>query len=109
LAAHFQAIERAPDEREVWMDLGWYHHARRQWAQTYGAVCQCLSITARPEHYLASEESWDHKPHELAAISASQIGLMDAAKEHITTAIRMAPRHPHLKALAEKMGFKDIV
>ena len=108
LAAHFQAIERAPREREVWMDLGWYYHGHNKWAQAYGAVCQCLSITDRPEHYLSSDEVWDHKPHELAAMNAIELGLTAVAKEHMITAIRMSPRYPHLKALAAKMGFEDI-
>lgn len=104
LLAHLKSIEIAPKEREVWMDLGWYYQSRGDWVQAYGVVSQALSLTQRPEHYLAAEEAWGFKIHELASACAAQIGLVDKAREHITTAMKLGPNIPHLKRLAAKLG-----
>lgn len=104
LSMHFQAIETAPGEREMWLDLGWYHHGREQWAQAYGAVIQGLSISGRPEHYLSTEEAWGYKIHDLAALCAFKLGMTDAAQQHIKTALRMAPHVEHVQRSAQNMG-----
>lgn len=104
LAMHFAAIQEAPLEREMWLDLGWYHNGREQWAQAYGAVIQGLSISGRPEHYLTTEEAWGYKIHDLAALCAFKLGMKEAAQKHIKTALRMAPHLDHLKRSAQNMG-----
>lgn len=103
IVEHYRSIEAAPKEREMWMDLGWYHHARNQWAQAYGAVCQALTIGTRPEHYLASEESWGFKIHELATICAVKLGMIGKAKEHIEVAIRLGSGAPHLARMKAQL------
>ncbi len=109
LAAHFKSIEIAPRERECWLDFAWYYHARKQWPQAYGVITQCLSITNRPEHYLANEEAWGYKVHELASLCAYKLGMMERARGHIMTAIKMGgPGMPHLVAQAHLLGLKDV-
>ncbi len=108
LAAHFKSVEVAPRERECWMDFAWYYHAREQWAQAYGVISQCLSITNRPEHYLAGEEAWGYKVHELASLCAFKLGMIDRSREHIVTAIKLGPGVLHLVKQADRLGLKDV-
>lgn len=104
LSCHFKSIELAPKEREMWMDMAWYHHARKQWVQAYGAVMQALTITNRPEHYLASEEAWGYKIHELACTCAVHMGMTSKAADHIMMAVRFGPTIPHLRQQAARLG-----
>lgn len=103
LADHFRSVEVAPKEREGWMDMAWYHHARQQWPQAYGAVCQAMTISTRPEHYLANEEAWGFKIHELATICTVKMGMISKAKEHIEVAIRLGYGAPHLERMKAQL------
>lgn len=96
LMMHMASIKEAPKEREMWMDLAWYHHSRDQWPEAYGAVSQALRITHRPEHYLTMAEAWGYKIHELASLCAIKLGLMKIAEQQIRTAMRIAPDAQHL-------------
>lgn len=104
LTAHYAAIQEAPGEREVWLDLGWFHASRHEWEQVYGAAVQAISITHRPEHYLAGPEAWGHKVYELAAQAAHILGIKEKAQDHIRTAKRLAPDMEHINQLLRIYG-----
>lgn len=98
LQAHMLSIDAAPQERECWLDLAWFYTGRKAYPQAYGAVCQALTITAKPEHYLISEEAWGHTIHVLAATCAKEMGSIARAKEHLQTATRIAPTNKQVQA-----------
>ncbi len=104
LASHMLSITCAPREREPWLDLAWYYHADKQWEAAYLAVLECLKLTTRPEHYLATAEAWGYKVHELAALGATKLQLWKQANDHIAMAIKLAPDVKHLKRTAEQIA-----
>jgi len=106
LSMHFKAIESCPWEREVWMDLAWYHQGRDEWAQAYGAIVQCLSITAKPEHYLVSHEAWGAKAHDLASLCAFKLEIHEKAQAHVVDALKLEPTSEHLQQRARRLGVK---
>ena len=109
LGMHYKAIECMPGDRDCWLDLAWYYHAKHRWPQAYGAVMQCVSITRRPEHYLATDDAWGYKPWELASLCATKMGMPQTAKEHLQMAIRIAPYVKHLQDVAARLGLNKNV
>lgn len=103
ITAHYQSLQEAPAEREGWLDLAWFYSGRKQHAQAYGAVCQALTITTRPEHYLTADEAWGHVIHKLAALCANELGAVDRAREHLRLALKIAPTNQHLQQIAAKL------
>ena len=70
-----RAAAEAPDRREAWVELALLHYHTQQWASCHAAALRALAISERPLEYLCEEFAWGALPHDLAAISAWQLGL----------------------------------
>jgi glycosyltransferase involved in cell wall biosynthesis len=81
-----RAAAECPGRREAWVDLAKYYHGMSDWPSCYSASVRALSIKEKPLEYICDQEAWGSMPHDLAALSAYQMKLYDAAVEHGTAA-----------------------
>ena len=103
-----KAVETAPKERAIWLDLAWFHKSCNDIERAYFAVAHALTIDQRPEHYLTTSQAWDHRIYELAAFCAKEMGLLKHAKQHIRIAQQMAPHVASVNTLhAELINMDD--
>lgn len=93
-----QAVEECPNRREALVDLAQYYYDKQMWAQCYQASCNALLITDRPLEYLNEEHAWGCLPHDLAAISAYQLGNYKEAVEQGTAALNLSPQDERLQS-----------
>jgi tetratricopeptide (TPR) repeat protein len=92
-----RAIEEAPETREPWVAMAELHYKMERWPDCYAAALRALSIEKRDEVYTQDPEVWAWKPHDLAAISAWNMGLVSEAKRHGATAVNLAPDDERLR------------
>lgn len=86
----------APQMREPWIALADACYRRGMWEECLGAALCALRITERPYTYSSREESWGSKPHDLAAIAAFRLGMMDEARKHGQRAVELEPENERL-------------
>lgn len=103
-SAYLQAVTIAPKEREVWLELAYFHAAINEIDLAYYACCQGLRITTRPEHYLTTNYAWGYRLYDLAARCAWNLGYEDQAREHARIAVTMAPDEQHVVETAKGLG-----
>ena len=92
---HLAAAE-APNTREPWCELAMMLYHQRRWAECFAASIRALQIVDRDYVYTCDPAVWDHWPHDLASISAYQLGLLDVALEQAELAVAATPDDPRL-------------
>ena len=90
------ASGEAPDFREPWVDLAHQYYLKKDWKNCLKSAVRALKITEKPLVYLNEAESWGAKPHDLAAISAFNLGKISLAVEHGRIAAELDPNDPRL-------------
>lgn len=93
-----KACAEAPERREGWVDLAQYYYDTQQWLSCYSAAKRALAITDKPLDYICEPLPWGETPHDLAAISAWNIGLYKEAIRHGETALSLKPTDARLSS-----------
>lgn len=106
LAYYMEACRIAPEQREPWIEVAQFHAAAESWPQAYGAVCQALAITVRPDHYLTREDAWNHVPHDMAGLFSFKLDAKDRFRKHVGDALQLAPHDAELRKKAQRFGIK---
>lgn len=83
--------------REPIMDLARYHYDRKEWKKCFDLCQKAISITSRPDSYITQSENYGSLPHDLAAVSAWNLGLKSAALEHAQLALGFDSDNVRLK------------
>lgn len=91
-----RAAAEAPHRREPWVDLARHYHDTHNWPACYGAALRALAIIDKPLEYLCEDDAWGYLPHDLAALAAYHLGLIDQAAQHGRDALAIAPDNPRL-------------
>lgn len=91
-----KAVAEDPDRRETWVDLASYYYNNQQWSECHYAIERALRITERSLDYLSEAEAWGAYPHDIGAVAAWHIGLVDLAVERTRTAIGLSPSDTRL-------------
>lgn len=91
-----RAAAETPDRREPWVDLAMLYYQRRDWSSCYASSLRALRVTERPLEYLCDEHAWGAAPHDLAAISAWNLGLDAVA--HGESALEHSPDDHRLRS-----------
>ena len=86
-----KAAAEAPNTREPWCELALECYVQHRWAECYGAAMSALAITKRELVYTVDPVVWGSQPHDLAAISAWNLGLADEAVKHGKNALELDP------------------
>lgn len=91
-----RACAEAPNTREPWVDLALAAYKRERWAECYSSATTALAIKDKELVYTCEPAVWTEQPHDLAAISAYNLGLFAVALTHGTIAAEMAPENQRL-------------
>ena len=91
LAWFRKATAEAADTREPWSELAMICYLTKRWAECFGAALTCLSIKDRQLVYTVDPLVWGAQPHDMAAISAWNLGLFEIALDHCKMAIEIEP------------------
>lgn len=87
----------APHRREVWLDLAEHFHSNSDWQNLFWACSNGLRSTWRTNSYLDDRHAWSFRLHDLGAIAAWHLNVMDLAVEWGTEAVKLDPGNERLK------------
>ena len=73
-------------------------YRQQNWQAAMGAALRALDIKDRELVYTVDPEVWGYQPHDIAAISAWNLGLKDIAIEQGQLAVDKAPNDGRLIA-----------
>jgi glycosyltransferase involved in cell wall biosynthesis len=92
------AAYEAPNTREPWAELATLFYRQGRWEECLATSMKGLRITNREMVYTVDLEVWGPKLHDLAAISAYNLGLYQIAENHGKIALDLAPDDERLKS-----------
>jgi glycosyltransferase involved in cell wall biosynthesis len=92
------AASEAPDTREPWCELAMLYYRQERWPECYAASYRALMITDRTLVYTCDPAVWGHWPHDLASISAWNMGMKDTAIKQAQFAVEKSPNDERLIA-----------
>jgi glycosyltransferase involved in cell wall biosynthesis len=92
------AAGEAPNTREPWCELAMLYYRQHRWPDCYAAAMRALEIKDRHMVYTCDPAVWGHWAHDLAAISAWNMGLKGVAREQAKLAVELSPEDPRLQA-----------
>ena len=92
------AASEAPNTREPWCELAMLMYRQSRWEECFAYAMRTLRITDREKVYTCDPEVWGHKAHDLAAISAWNLGLKDIAAQQGKIAAELAPFDDRLQS-----------
>jgi glycosyltransferase involved in cell wall biosynthesis len=92
-----RCVATAPERREGWRDLAQHLYAHSKWISCYAACSEALSITQGTNSYLDTADVWGPHLHDLAAISAWNMGLKSESEAHAQAAVNLAPDDQRLQ------------
>lgn len=92
-----RACAEAPYRREPWVDLAMFYYEQRNWPACYSASVNALRLVEKPLEYLCEAEAWGALPHDLAAVSAWNLGLKLVALDHGSDALALSPDDSRLR------------
>ena len=98
-----RACSEAEHTREPWCELARLCYLTSRWAEGFGAAMTCLSITKREKIYTMDPAVWGWMPHDLAAVCAWNLGLVDIAREQGELALEFDPSDMRLRRNVELM------
>lgn len=96
-AYHMAAME-APNTREPWCELAMLMYRQARWEECFAFCMRALRIKDREMVYTCDPAVWGHWAHDLAAISAWNMGLKDLALGQARLALEKSPNDERLKA-----------
>lgn len=92
-----KAIQEDPNRREPKVELANYAYLTKDWELCYAQSTDALKIKEKPLDYLCEDFAWKDLPHDLASISAWNLGRVDEAIEQVILAIDHNPTDDRLK------------
>jgi glycosyltransferase involved in cell wall biosynthesis len=94
---HRLAVAEAPETRETWTELAMICYRVGLWQECYSAASSALAIKDKALVYTMDPKVWQELPHDLCAIAAFKLGLVDIAREQIALALTHAPDDTRLQ------------
>lgn len=83
------ACLETPTHREPFVELARHYYGTSEWSDCYKYAKKAIAITNHPMDYSCTEEAWGWLPHDLAAISAWNLGLREESVAHARDALKM--------------------
>ncbi len=92
-----RAVAEWPYGRECWVELAQHYQDVKNWAGMFDAANRALSIVNRGDLYLTEAVMWGWLPHDLLALAAGNLDMMNIAVQHGQIAVDMAPEDERLR------------
>lgn len=86
-----RAIAEDSSVRDTWCDLALSCYSKKMWNECYAAAESALKIKHRQLIYTIDPSTWGALPHDLASISAWNLGFKEKAIEHAQEAVLHSP------------------
>jgi len=93
---YHQAAAEAPNTREPWCELALLMYRQSRWAECYAYSQRALGIKHRDLVYTCDPTVWGHWAHDLASISAWQLGMKEESLEQAKLAVELSPNDQRL-------------
>lgn len=91
-----RAIHEDRGRREAYVDLAMHRYDEQNWRGCFEAARTALKITERPLDYISEAFAWGSTAHDLAALSAYNLGYYQEAKYHGMEALKISPYEDRL-------------
>jgi tetratricopeptide (TPR) repeat protein len=91
-----KAIKEDPNRREPKVELANYAYLIEDWQLCYDQSTEALKIKEKPLDYLCEDFAWKDLPHDLASISAWNLGKTQEAIDQVILAISYNPKNTRL-------------
>lgn len=91
----------SPHRREIWLDLAEHYHSEADWENLFWACSNGIRKTRRTNSYLDDGNAWGFRLHDLGAIAAWRLNVVDLAIEWGTEALTLDPNNERLKSNLE--------
>jgi glycosyltransferase involved in cell wall biosynthesis len=92
-----KAIQEDPSRREAKVELARHAYFTKDWELCYTQSLEALAIKEKPLDYLCEEFAWKDLPHDLASISAWNLGKTQEAIDQVVLAIEHNPKDARLR------------
>lgn len=92
-----KAAAEAPNTREPWCELAMLLYRQQRWEECFAYSMRALQIKNRELVYTCDPAVWGHWAHDLASISAWNLGLKEIALEQAKWAVRCSPHDERLR------------
>ena len=90
------------ERREPLVELAMHYYSKSDWTNCYEKAIRALQIKEKPLDYLCEDFAWGYLPHDLASISAWNLGKKDEAIEHERRALELEPND---RRMLENLAF----
>lgn len=101
---YFRAAAEAPATREPWVALANMFYTQNRWADCYTASLRAVQILYKEPVYTCDPSCWGALPHDLASISAWNLGLKLEALKYVKEALVFTPEDERLRANLKVMA-----
>jgi glycosyltransferase involved in cell wall biosynthesis len=92
-----KAIQEDPNRREPRVELANYAYLTKDWTLCYEQSLKALEIKEKPLDYLCEDFAWKDLPHDLASISAWNLGKTQEAIDQVVLAITYNSKDARLR------------
>ena len=96
-AWYFRAVAEAPHMRDPYVECAKMAYQIADWPMAFFMAEEALKIRERSKTYVNMGYSWDHTPHDLAAIACYRLNMYGRAREHAQAALNITPEDERLK------------
>lgn len=96
ISAFQSAGKELPHGREHNYELAKVYEIKQDWRKAFEHATACLVTRERATAYTVDPEAWGNRPHDIAAISAYNLGLYPVAVEHGLMALSLNPTDERL-------------
>jgi len=88
----------APHRREIWLDIAEHLHSAGDWQNLFWACANGLQKTRRTNSYLDDSHCWGSRLHDLGAIAAWRLNVMELAVDWGRAALDLEPANGRLQS-----------
>lgn len=96
-AWYFRAVAEAPHMRDPYVECAKMAYQIADWPMAFFMAEEALKIKERSKTYVNMGYSWDHTPHDLAAIACYRLKMYERARKHAQAALEITPNDERLK------------
>lgn len=93
---YYRAIAECPSMRDAYIEFAQAAYAIKDWNKVFFLTGEALKITRKSDTYINMGYSWDHTPHDLAAISCYELGMYELSLYHTKKALSFSPNDERL-------------
>lgn len=96
-AWYYKAIAEAPHMRDAYVECAKMAYLLADWPTAFYMAEEALKIKEKSSTYVNMGYSWDHTPHDLAAIACYRLEMYQRAAAHAQEAYLLSPQDERLK------------